>query len=36
MYSCQDRIKAVNLYIKYDLYSVATVRESGYPTRRSY
>ncbi len=34
MYSYQDRIKAVKLYIKYDLSPSTTVRELGYPTRR--
>lgn len=34
MYTYQDRMKAVNLYIKYDLSPSDTVRELGYPTRR--
>lgn len=33
MYSYEDRMRAVKLYIKYD-YSVAdTIRELGYPSR---
>lgn len=33
MYSYEDRMRAVKLYIKYD-YSVAdTIREQGYPSR---
>lgn len=31
MYSYEDRIKAVKLYIKYDLSIADTVRELGYP-----
>lgn len=31
MYSYEDRLKAVNLYIKYDLSAADTVRELGYP-----
>ena len=33
MYSYEDRIKAVELYIKYDYSLADTVRELGYPTR---
>lgn len=33
MYSYEDRIKAVMLYIKYDLSIADTVRELGYPNR---
>ncbi len=31
MYSYEDRIKAVMLYIKYDLCTADTIRELGYP-----
>ena len=34
MYSYADRIKAVKLYIKYDLSATDTVRELGYPSRK--
>ena len=34
MYSCEDRIRAVELYIKYDLSAADTVRELGYPSHR--
>lgn len=34
MYSYEDRIKAVELYIKYDLSAVDTVQELGYPGRK--
>lgn len=34
MYSYEDRIKAVELYIKYDLSAADTVRELGYPSRK--
>lgn len=34
MYSYEDRKKAVELYIKYDLCAASTVRELGYPNRR--
>jgi putative transposase len=34
MYSYEDRIKAVRLYIKYDLSAADTVRELGYPSRK--
>jgi len=33
MYSYEDRIKAVKLYIKYDQCSADTIRELGYPSR---
>jgi len=33
MYSYEDRMKAVELYIKYDLSAAATIRELGYPNR---
>ena len=31
MYSYEDRIKAVKLYVKYDLSAADTIRELGYP-----
>jgi len=34
MYSYEDRIKAVKLYIKYDLSTADIVRELGYPSRK--
>jgi len=34
MYSYEDRIKAIELYIKYDLSTVDTIRELGYPNRK--
>lgn len=34
MYSYEDRKKAVELYIKYDLCAADTVRELGYPDRK--
>ena len=34
MYSYKDRLKAVKLYIKYDLCAADTVRELGYPDRK--
>ena len=34
MYSYEDRIKAVKLYIKYDLSAADTIRELGYPGRK--
>jgi len=34
MYSYDERVKAVNLYIKYDLSAADTVRELGYPGRK--
>lgn len=33
MYSYEERMKAVQLYIKYDLALAATIRELGYPDR---
>ena len=35
MYSYEDRIKAVKLYIKYDFSVADTLRELGYPTRNA-
>jgi transposase-like protein len=35
MYSLEERQKAVDLYIKYDLSAADTVRELGYPNRKS-
>jgi transposase-like protein len=35
MYSLEDRQRAVDLYIKYDLSVADTVRELGYPNRKS-
>lgn len=34
MYSYEDRLKAVKLYIKYDFSVAATIRELGYPNRK--
>jgi putative transposase len=34
MYSYEDRMRAVKLYIKYDLCAADTVRELGYPNRK--
>jgi len=34
MYSYEDRKKAVELYVKYDLCAANTVRELGYPDRK--
>ena len=34
MYSYEDRMKAVKLYIKYDCSAADTVRELGYPNRK--
>lgn len=34
MYSYEDRMKAVKLYIKYDLSAADTIRELGYPNRK--
>ncbi|NMB01844.1 MAG: hypothetical protein GX971_10110 [Firmicutes bacterium] len=34
MYSHEDRMKAVTLYIKYDFSAAGTVRELGYRTVR--
>lgn len=33
MYSYEERMRAINLYIKYDLSAAATIRELGYPNR---
>ena len=35
MYSYDERVKAVNLYIKYGKSAAATVRELGYPNKKS-
>lgn len=35
MYSYEDRIKAVQLYIKYDRNAAATVQKLGYPSRKT-
>lgn len=35
MYSYEDRLRAVKLYIKYDYSAIDTVRELGYPDRHS-
>lgn len=35
MYSLEDRIKAVKLYIKYGKSAAAVIRELGYPNRHS-
>jgi putative transposase len=34
MYSLDERMKAVKLYIKYDLSAAAVMRELGYPKSR--
>jgi len=34
MYSYEERMKAVKLYVKYDLCAADTVRELGYPNRK--
>ena len=34
MYSYEDRMKAVKLYIKYDFSATDTIRELGYPNRK--
>ncbi|NLM26831.1 MAG: IS3 family transposase [Clostridiaceae bacterium] len=34
MYSYEDRMKAVKLYIKYDFSAADTIRELGYPNRK--
>lgn len=34
MYSYEDRLKAVKLYIRYDLSAADTIRELGYPSYR--
>ena len=33
MYSYEDRMKAVQLYIKYDMSVATVIRELGYPSR---
>ena len=33
MYSYEDRVRAVQLYIKYDRSIADTIRELGYPSR---
>ena len=35
MYSYEDRIRAVELYIKLGKRSAATIRQLGYPTKNS-
>ncbi|MGF6917864.1 transposase-like protein [Paraburkholderia sp. 40] len=35
MYSCEDRIRAVRLYIKLGKRLAATIRRLGYPTKNS-
>ncbi len=35
MYSYEDRVRAVQLYIKYGRSAAATTRELGYPSRKS-
>ncbi len=35
MYSYEDRIRAVQLYIKYDRSIADTIRELGYPDRKT-
>ena len=32
MYSPEQRLKAIELYIKYAFYSAAVIRELGYPS----
>ncbi len=34
MYSYEDRLRAVMLYIKYDCCNANTIRELGYPSRK--
>ena len=34
MYKYEDRMKAVQLYIKYDLNMASVIRELGYPSRQ--
>ena len=34
MHSYEERIKAVRLFIKYELSVADTIRELGYPTER--
>ena len=33
MYSYEDRMKAVQLYVKYDMNMAVVIRELGYPSR---
>lgn len=33
MYSHEDRMKAIKLYVKYDFSAADTLRELGYPSR---
>lgn len=35
MYSYEDRMRAVKLYIQYDRSAAATIRELGYPSRKN-
>jgi transposase-like protein len=35
MYSYEDRVRAVMLYIKYDKSAAAVIRELGYPSRKN-
>lgn len=35
MYSYEDRMRAVKLYIQYDRSAAATMRELGYPSRKN-
>ena len=35
MHSYEERMKAVQLFIKYDLSVADTIRELGYPTRNT-
>ena len=35
MYSYEDRVQAVRLYIKYGRSAAATIRELGYPSRKN-
>ena len=35
MYSYEDRIRAVKLYIKYDFSAATVIRELGYPSRKA-
>ena len=34
MYSPEQRLKAIELYIKYGFYAAAVIRELGYPSER--
>lgn len=36
MYSYEERMKAIELYIKYDQCATDTIRELGYPDRKSF